>query len=68
MKESVCLLCVPARGMLAALLCARWSASGLEAEDVDGPGLPSIATSDTMRIHNVNILILLHDRNDSFDF
>lgn len=43
-------LCVPARGVLAALLCARWSPSGLEIEDVDGPGLLSIATSDTVRI------------------
>lgn len=40
-------LCVPARGVLAALLCARWSPSGLEIEDVEGPGLLSIATSDT---------------------
>lgn len=41
------------------LLCARWSASGLEPEDVDGPGLLSIATSDTVRIHNVGKSILL---------
>lgn len=47
-------LCVPARGALAALLCARWSPSGLETEDVDGPGLLSIATSDTVRIHRAN--------------
>ncbi len=42
-----CSLSVPARGVLAVLLCARWSASGLEPEDVDGPGLLSMATSDT---------------------
>lgn len=39
-------LWVPARGVLAALLCARGS-SGLEPDDVDGPGLLSMATSDT---------------------
>ena len=46
--------CVPARGVFAVLLCARWSTSGLEPEDVDGPGLLSMATSDTARIHNVS--------------
>lgn len=49
-KKKKCMLVlvlrVPARGVLAALLCARGS-SGLEPEDVDGPGLLSIATSDT---------------------
>lgn len=43
-------LCVPGRGALAALLCALWSPSCLEPEDVDGPGLLSIATSDTENI------------------
>lgn len=43
---------IPARGVLAVLLCVRWSASGLEPEDVDGPGLLSMATSDTVRKHN----------------
>lgn len=56
----VCLPFVPARGVLAAPLCARWSGSGLEPEDVDGPGLLSIATSDTVRIHNVGKSILLN--------
>lgn len=47
----VCLcVCVPARGVLAVLLCTRWSTSGLEPEDVDGPGLLSMATSDTVTI------------------
>lgn len=60
--SSVLLLCVPARGVLAALLCGRWSASGLEPEDVDGPGLLSIATSDTVRTHNVGkIISALHN-------
>lgn len=39
--------------MLATLLCTRGSASGLDKEDVDGPGLLSMATSDTVKIHNV---------------
>lgn len=38
---------VPALGVLAALLCARESVSALEPEEVDGPGLLSMATSDT---------------------
>jgi hypothetical protein len=50
--ENVCLCallceCVPVRGVLAVLLCARWSVSGLEPEDVEGPGLLSIRSSDT---------------------
>ena len=49
-------ICVPARGVLAELLCARWSDSGLEAEEVDGPGLLSIETSDTVGIHRVSKL------------
>lgn len=38
---------VPARGALAGLLCARESVSALEPEEVEGPGLLSMATSDT---------------------
>lgn len=38
---------VPALGVLAALLCVCESVSALEPEEVDGPGLLSMATSDT---------------------
>lgn len=41
---------VPARGVLTELLCARCSDSCLEPEKVDGPGLLSMATSDTVNI------------------
>lgn len=37
----------PALGALTALLCVRRSESGLEPVEVEGPGLLSIATSDT---------------------
>lgn len=41
------ILIVPALGVLTALLCARESVSAREPEEVDGPGLLSMATSDT---------------------
>lgn len=58
--ELIYLQHVPARGVLGGQLCIRWSDSDLQPEDVDGPGLLSIATSDTMRIHNVDVSILLN--------
>lgn len=61
----MCFLCVPARGVFIALLCTRWSVSGLEPEDVDGPGLLSIATSDTMKTHNVGKSIILLNEGNS---
>lgn len=45
--SSLCSKGIPARGVLAVLLCARWSPSALEPDDVDGRGLLSMATSDT---------------------
>lgn len=44
-------LCVPGRGVLAELFCALWSTSGLEPEEVDGPGLLSMETSDTVKMY-----------------